>query len=166
MKERNITRRPLNITSTQRAITRRRPGIAKKDRMKRADIMPISRMATICMLLTTLREPRRRTPISTKKRTTEDSNQGKRGDSPVLGSWWIRCTGRQEEELDSRLKRWIYDDAKTHDALGNINGVLLACLVRSLKSALQEEGRLMQSAVSRHLSAGRRNWIIKGILQS
>ena len=37
MKERNIIRRPLNITSTQRAITRRRPGITKKDRMKRAD---------------------------------------------------------------------------------------------------------------------------------
>ena len=64
------------------AITKRRPDIMKKDRMKRADIMPISRMATICMLLTMLRKPRRRTPISTKKRTNEDSNRGKRGDSP------------------------------------------------------------------------------------
>jgi hypothetical protein len=49
--------------------------------------------------------------------------------------------------------------------LGNIDGVLLACLARPLKSALQEKGRIVQSAVSRHLSAGRRNWIIKGILQ-
>jgi hypothetical protein len=79
MKERNITRRPLNITSTRLAITRRRHGITKKDRMKKADIMPISRMATICMRLTTLRKPRRRTPISTEKRTNEDDNPG--------GSW-------------------------------------------------------------------------------
>ena len=49
--------------------------------------------------------------------------------------------------------------------LGNIDGVLLACLARPLKSALQEKGRVVQSAVSRHLSARRRNWIIKGILQ-
>ena len=46
--------------------------------------------------------------------------------------------------------------------LGNIDGVLLACLARPLKSALQEKGRVVQSAVSRkRLSAGRRNWIIK-----
>jgi hypothetical protein len=35
MKARNITRKPLNIMNTQRATTRRRLGITKKDRMKR-----------------------------------------------------------------------------------------------------------------------------------
>jgi hypothetical protein len=49
--------------------------------------------------------------------------------------------------------------------LGNLNGEFTACLARFLTSALQEEGRLMQTAVSRYASAERRNWIIKGILQ-
>src|SRR6266446_3512522 len=80
-KERNIIRRPLNITSTRPAITRRRPDITKKDRMKRAAIMPISHMATICMLPTMLRKPRRRTPTSTEKRTSEDDGRGNCGDS-------------------------------------------------------------------------------------
>ena len=43
MKARNTTRKPLNIMNTQRATTRRRLGITKKDRMKRAGIMLISR---------------------------------------------------------------------------------------------------------------------------
>jgi hypothetical protein len=40
--------------------------------MKRADIMPISRMTTICMPSTTLRKPQRRTPISVERRTGKD----------------------------------------------------------------------------------------------
>src|SRR5437868_1951951 len=84
MKARNITRRPLNITSMRPAITKRRPDIMKKDRMKRADIMPISRMATICMLPTTLRKLRRRTRISTEREQTENHSRGNYGDSPGL----------------------------------------------------------------------------------
>ena len=61
------------------------PASRRRISMKRADIMPISRMATICMLLTTLRKPRRRTPISTEKRTNENGNRGKREDSSGLG---------------------------------------------------------------------------------
>jgi len=49
--------------------------------------------------------------------------------------------------------------------MGNVNGMVLVCLTRPVTSALREEGRLMETAVSQHLSAGRRRWIIKGILQ-